>query len=113
MLNNQLEKNEKNNMITVYQLSRQQCAPCQVLKSKIENLENKSFTYKYIDIDTQLFPGSIQEQILKQSGKQHLKSLPIVGITRLEDDIEDLLGVAHIRYEFLDDFISTVIKQNG
>lgn len=56
MLNNQLEKNEKNNMITVYQLSRQQCAPCQVLKSKIENLENKSFTYKYIDIDTQLFP---------------------------------------------------------
>jgi len=76
-------------MTTIYQLSRQACPPCQVLKNKINLLENKFFNYVYVDIDKPLFKGSIEEEILSNAMKKGHRSLPIVGVTNTsEDDTE-------------------------
>lgn len=102
-------------MITIYQLSRQACPPCQVLKSKINTLEDKFFDYVYVDIDTLLKPGSIEEEILAQARKKGHRSLPIVGVvetftTDTNDIIEDLKLVTSLNPSKLDDFLEFISK---
>ncbi len=97
--------------IILYQLSRQQCMPCQVLKSKIDKLETKDFEYKYIDVDNNIIPGSTEDQILKEARTKGLRSLPILGLSLFEDNVEDLVAVGHIRYEQLDGFLDIIRKK--
>lgn len=94
-------------MKILYQLSRENCPPCQRLKEKIHQIKNKSFDYRYINIDS-IVQGTMEHQILLDARKNRISSLPIVGITNLEDGIEAIDFVVNIKNENIDNFIEII-----
>lgn len=99
-------------MTTVYQLSRQACPPCQMLKRKVNELKDKSFNYVYVDVDNPdaIAKGSINEEIYLKAHRQGIRMLPIVGITVLKDGVETLQTVLNVNSKSIDGFIEYINK---
>lgn len=94
-------------MIVLYQLSRETCPPCKRLKEKILNLKDSKFEYKYIDID-RIATGTMEHEILLDAKKNRIMSLPIVGITELDNGVEMLKFTINIKDENIDEFLDII-----
>lgn len=94
-------------MVKLYQLSRQQCPPCEELKRKILSIENPKFEYKYVNVDT-IAEGTFEHQILQDARKNKLSSLPIVGVSEVEDGVESLNFTINIRSQNIDEFLDII-----
>jgi len=88
----------------VYQLSRKSCYPCQILKDKFMKIEDKSFDYYYIDLDD-LAPETIPYLIYEEARKARISSIPIVGVTKIENDQEVLEILTQLNHNYLGEFI--------
>lgn len=94
-------------MNIIYQLSRDNCAPCQVLKSKVLAISEPNFKYNYVNVDT-IVQGSIEHDILLEARKNKILSLPIVGVTKEEDGIESIQFVLNIKPINIDEFLEII-----
>jgi len=94
-------------MTILYQLSRESCPPCQRLKEKILNLKDPKFEYKYIDVD-RITSGTMEHDILMDARKNRLLSLPIVGVTELDDNVEILKFTINIQDKNIDEFLDII-----
>lgn len=90
-----------------YQLSRDNCPPCQVLKQKVLNIKDPKFKYVYVNVDT-IREGTIEYDILMDAKKNKISSLPIVGITEFEDDVESIKFVINVKSQNIDDFLEII-----
>ena len=94
-------------MNIIYQLSRDNCAPCQVLKNKIVSIKEPTFKYNYVNVDT-IMQGTIEYDILLEARKNKILSLPIVGVTKEEDGVESIQFVLNIKPINIDKFLEMV-----
>ena len=94
-------------MVKVYQLSRQQCPPCEELKRRILSIENPKFEYKYVNVDA-IVEGTFEHQILREAIKNKLTSLPIVGVSEFEDGVENLNFTISLRSQNIDEFLDII-----
>lgn len=94
-------------MNIIYQLSRDNCAPCQVLKNKVLAIDNPNFKYNYINVDT-ITDGTMEYDILMEARKNKIFSLPIVGVVKEEDGIESIQFVVNIKPTNIDEFLEII-----
>jgi glutaredoxin len=100
-------------MKVIYQLSRETCQPCKILKERINTLDNRRFEYEYVDIDSDIDKDSIEYTILKTAQTLGIRSLPIVGVFERKKDKLYLDYVTSIRYNNITSFINEWQKESN